>query len=1036
MIILHAAWFEGDLYLWGEKSSDSSGNRKVRSGRIGQPDPHPLDAGIKGLREALKAASAELPVSGKRVRALSAWLPTVENTPVPSSPLLGELPDPEIETTLHPWTVTARLLTFEEGRDFLCLCTGKRLLAKGVLPGTDLQWWTTGLRFAGALVTNQSYLPGLLKTEDGYEARWEPVLEGRDEAFREALSAGMPPSTRCLSLPDEAEPPETPPRVACDAFIASMLDRLVRDASNHEGRQRSGRRRKPSFESIHDAWLDALKSPDPSLEWEDPGSLDFLLQNLRRWQRPIRTVSQSPFRLCFRLEEPTDPAPMEEEDRWRVRYLVQPREDQSLMVPAEEVWDPEGPSFGMLQRYGKGLQEFLYASLGQASGLCPGVEGSLESEHPGGFETDGSGAYAFLRDYAPMLESAGFGLILPAWWTKSGAKTRLSLGAHVQSKDMQAERQLGLDNIVRFDWEIALGGQSLTAEELAALAAMKTPLVRFRGEWVELDAEQLRTAALFWEERQKEEASVRDVLLMALGAVERIEGLPFEGVRATGWIGDLLEHLEGRRPVEGLAPPDMLQGELRPYQVRGYSWLSFLRDWGLGACLADDMGLGKTIQTLALMANAREHGEVRPFLIICPTSVVNNWLREAETFTPRMDVLVHHGQDRIKDEAFTEAATKHFAVVSSYGLLHRDLKTLKGVQWAGVILDEAQNIKNPETKQSRAARSLDACFRVALTGTPVENHVGDLWALMDFLNPGLLGNRKHFKETFFNPIQSRGNRETAARLKRLTSPFVLRRLKTDTAIISDLPEKVETKVFCRLTREQATLYAAVIKEAEQTLAEAEDMQRRGLILSLLTRLKQVCNHPAHFLKDRSSTAGRSGKLERLEEILDEILESGERSLLFTQFTEMGEILKRHLQENFGLEALFLHGGVSRKQRDRMIERFQESDDAPLFFILSLKAGGTGLNLTRANHVFHVDRWWNPAVENQATDRAFRIGQTRSVQVHKFLCAGTLEERIDALIERKTAVADQVVGTGEAWLTELSNDELRDLILLGKDAVGD
>ncbi len=475
---------------------------------------------------------------------------------------------------------------------------------------------------------------------------------------------------------------------------------------------------------------------------------------------------------------------------------------------------------------------------------------------------------------------------------------------------------------------------------------------------------------------------------------------------------------------------------MRPYQVRGYSWLSFLRQWGLGACLADDMGLGKTIQTLAFVAREKERGETRPFLVICPTSVVNNWRKETERFTPHLDVMVHHGLGRKKKETFKKAVRSLALVISSYGLLHRDLETLKGVEWAGVVLDEAQNIKNPETKQSRAARALGGDFRMALTGTPVENHVGDLWAIMDFLNPGLLGSQGAFKKNFFRPIQIYRNEETATRLKRMTGPFILRRLKTDTSIISDLPEKMEMKTFCTLTKEQASLYAAVIRDAEEQLAEAEGMQRRGIVLSILSRLKQVCNHPSQFLGDGSAVNGRSGKLTRLEEMLEEMLENGERALIFTQFARMGDLLKGHLQETFGREALFLHGGVTKKKRDLMVERFQQEEDAPPFFILSLKAGGTGLNLTRANHVFHFDRWWNPAVENQATDRAFRIGQTRNVQVRKFICSGTLEERIDEMIEKKTAIADQVVGTGEGWLTELSNDELKNIFALSKDAVGE
>ncbi len=423
-------------------------------------------------------------------------------------------------------------------------------------------------------------------------------------------------------------------------------------------------------------------------------------------------------------------------------------------------------------------------------------------------------------------------------------------------------------------------------------------------------------------------------------------------------------------------------------------------------------------------------------LLICPMSVVGNWQKEASRFTPDLPVMVHHGVERRKDAAFQEEARKKAMVISSYALLHRDFEILKDVPWSGVVLDEAQNIKNPETKQAKAARALKADYRIALTGTPVENHVGDLWSIMEFTNPGFLGTETEFKKTFFLPIQANKDPQAVERLKRLTRPFILRRLKTDKTIITDLPEKLEMKVFCTLTREQASLYAAVAKEAISEVDSAEGIQRRGVILAALSKLKQVCNHPAQFLGDNSPIPRRSGKLTRLTEMLEEIIEIGDRALVFSQFAKMGEILRKHLQETFGREVLFLHGSVPKKQRDSMVERFQGDADGLQIFILSLKAGGTGLNLTRANHVFHFDRWWNPAVENQATDRVFRIGQSKNVQVHKFLCVGTLEEKIDEMIERKKEIAEGVVGTGEGWLTELSTGELKEIFALRKEAIGE
>ena len=398
-------------------------------------------------------------------------------------------------------------------------------------------------------------------------------------------------------------------------------------------------------------------------------------------------------------------------------------------------------------------------------------------------------------------------------------------------------------------------------------------------------------------------------------------------------------------------------------------------------------------------------------------------------------MLIHHGAKRLKGGEFAQKAAGSAVVLSSYALLHRDNTLFSGVSWAGVVLDEAQNIKNPDTRQARAARSLTADWRFALTGTPVENHVGDMWSLMEFLVPGLLPNKTKFSRDFLRPIQA-GDAKAMEKIKKMTGPFILRRLKTDKDIISDLPEKIESQEFCPLSREQASLYGAVLSSLDEEISGSEGIRRKGLVLAAITSLKQICDHPALYLKDNSEIEGRSGKLARLAEIAEEMLSAGDRTLIFTQYAEMGALLKKFLQETFGRETLFLHGSVPREKRDEMVRRFQESSDAPPFFVLSLKAGGTGLNLTGANHVVMFDRWWNPAVEQQAVDRAYRIGQTSSVQVHYFCCRGTLEEKIEALIASKKHVADAVVSTGEQWLTEFSDDELHELFSLGRDAVED
>jgi SNF2 family DNA or RNA helicase len=1032
VIVLHVGILDEGLHVWGETPESTDVSDRVGNGRgRTAPKAFPFGASASGLIEALESATVGGSVRKREARSVVAWLPTQGRTPVASSPLVSEAPRSRAKVRVAPWAVTAYPLSSAQAVEFLCECAGKQTLAAGVVLAPGVVFWADALRFAGGLVARQQYLPGLSNNDGDWQAQWEPVFAGVDAGLLAELAKRMPASARALSGAGTDSPPETSAREALTHFIAGAVDHLVRSRMGvPSGHERTPKRRgRPSIKaaSLHATWLQALRGPDGRLDGD--GDWRNLASQIADWRRPISATAASPVRLCFRLEEPVENGEM-----WTVRYLLQPHDDPSLLVPVEEAWKTRGQGASQMSRYGLDVREYLLSSLGQAAGLCSRVAASLETAQPAHHELDTNGAHEFLTQRASVLEQTGFGVLLPAWWTRKGTKTRLAARAKVKSPRMQGGGGLSLQALAKFDWEVALDGKKLSLRELQSLAKAKAPLVKVRGQWVEMRAGEIRSAIEFWKQKTSGEATVRDILQMALGTAETNGGIEFEGIKATGWVGKLLKQLDGGAQFEELEAPKHFSGTLRPYQVRGYSWLAFLRQWGLGACLADDMGLGKTIQTLAQIERDRQEGLDRPVLLVCPTSVVNNWVKEAERFTPNLSVMVHHGIERRKGKAFVKEAEKQAVVVSSYALLHRDIKFLARVSWAGVVLDEAQNIKNPETKQARAARSIEADYRVALTGTPVENNVGDLWSIMEFLNPGFLGTQAEFKRRFFIPIQTAQGPEAAQRLKRLTGPFILRRLKTDKSIISDLPEKQEMNVFCSLTKEQASLYAAVLKEVEDDLSKSEGIQRKGLILATLSKLKQVCNHPAQFLGDNSSTEGRSGKLARLLEMLEEILAVGDRALVFTQFAEMGGILQRHLQETFGREVLFLHGGVTKKRRDQLVERFQEKGSGPPVFILSLKAGGTGLNLTGANHVFHFDRWWNPAVENQATDRAFRIGQTRNVQVHKFICAGTLEDRINDTIEHKKEIAENVVGTGEGWLTKMSDEDLKDLLALREGAV--
>jgi SNF2 family DNA or RNA helicase len=1057
MLVLHASVVDGQFLLWGETPAETNETpikRRGRKAKTAATRLSPYGASADRLLEALAEVPGISLAGFAEPRMITAWLPTPDGKPIASSPLIDEPSESGKPATLAPWTVTALPLVPEQAVDLLCACVGKETLAPGIVVGATLAYWTLALRFAAALTARQQFLPSVTAKDGCFRAIWEPLFVGADGQRLGQLAAAMPGACRALSEgADNA--PETPATTILSTFVGQLVDRLVRSTlipaapltfrsspQRERGKGEGGsRRRQPqaAFDSIHDQWLHALRSPDGTMTG-DEAERRHLADQMREWRRPLTVSATSPFRLCFRLEEP--PANKEANGGihipsapWRVRYLLQAADDPSLLVPVEETWSAKGQRAAFLKRGGFHPREYLLASLGQAAGLCPPVEESLRSATPGGFELDATGAFTFFTEHAWLLEQTGFGVFLPAWWSLKGGKQRLTARAHVTSPSTLSLTGLSMENILHVDWQIALGGEPLSLAELEALAKLKAPLVKVRGQWVQLNAEEIQAALDFWRKKDDLTLTARDTVRIALGAGEAPGGLPFASVEATGWVGDLLAQLEGRTAFEELPSPDGFQGTLRPYQVRGYSWLAFLRHWGLGACLADDMGLGKTIQTLALIERDWHSGEHRPVLLVCPMSVMGNWQKEAARFTPELPVLVHHGLGRHKGPAFKKKVENHALVITSYALLHRDLDVLKSIDWAGVILDEAQNIKNPNTKQAQAARALPAGYRAALTGTPVENHVGDLWSIMDFLNPGLLGTQADFRRRFFFPIHCNREPEATDRLKRLTGPFLLRRLKTDKSIIADLPDKLEMKVFCNLTKEQASLYAAVVQESLRSIEAADGIQRKGLILGTLSKLKQVCNHPAHFLGDNSVIPGRSGKLARLTEMLEEVLDVGDRALVFTQFTEMGDILVRHLQETFGREVLFLHGATTKKQRDRLVERFQ-AGDGPSVFLLSLKAGGTGLNLTRANHVFHFDRWWNPAVENQATDRAFRIGQTRNVQVHKFLCVGTLEEKIDEMIERKQAIAAKVIGTGEGWLTELSTAQLKDLFALRPEALGE
>ena len=651
-------------------------------------------------------------------------------------------------------------------------------------------------------------------------------------------------------------------------------------------------------------------------------------------------------------------------------------------------------------------------------------------------------AHRFLRDI-PLFEESGLLVRVPDWW-KGGRPVRPQVNVRIGEKPGSL---LGLEGLMDFSVEIALEGERLTAAECRQLMGAKEGLVLLKGKWVEIDRDRLNQVLAHWQrmEKRDEGVSFLEGMRLLAGVGRCGEGDPFvlpetrewSQVVPGEWLRKTVAAMRDPSVIEGFDPECDLQAQLRGYQREGVRWLWFMTRLGLGACLADDMGLGKTIQTLALLLQlkretARAQAAVAPSLLVAPASLLANWKSEIARFAPTLDVFFAHPSETPPETLKGAAADPGHAlsgkdlVMTTYGLLTR-LPSLRQIDWRLVVLDEAQAIKNPAARQTAAVKELRAQARIALTGTPIENRLGDLWSLFSFICPGLLGSAAEFARTVKRLNGDQGRH--FAPLRNLTSPYILRRLKTDKRIISDLPEKTEVGAWCVLSKAQAALYQQSVEELAEKLSIVTGIQRRGLVLAFLMRLKQICNHPSHWLGDGAFDPAESGKFERLRELGEEIASRQEKALVFTQFKEMTGPLATHLERIFGRPGLILHGATPVKERQHLVERFQQ-DAGPPFFVLSLKAGGTGLNLTAASHVMHFDRWWNPAVENQATDRAFRIGQKKNVLVHKFVCRGTIEERISCLLEEKKSLAAELLeGSGESLLTEMPDDELLRFVAL-------
>lgn len=877
--------------------------------------------------------------------------------------------------------------------------------------GDDAKFWINMTNEMSRVIQADQYIPSIMAYKQGskisYHSKWQPISSQYQQRLKQ-ISMCMPYAA-CLGNFISVEPHSVLTHFS-EVAVTNMIAQTVFP-------QKAYKQVEGNF--IEQCMYAKTCHIDESIwkEW-------------KLWQNNL-SYDQfgAPFQICFRLNAALNG----QQENWSLEVLLQSKEDPSFMINLEQYWlERKQKNKLFTQLLGTSVERALLLQIGYASRIYPLLETIFQQNMQcHSIPLDTETAFQFLKEDAWSLQACGYRIIVPSWWTSKGrlkAKVKLRASKNNNSSGDSPKSYFSKEGLVNFNYQYAIGEHDVSEAEWQQLIESKSELVYFRGSWIEIDVAEMQKMQKLIETSQKDKllGSMKDLLMMSAEA-------DLYEVDYDDSIKDMLNKLRDKEQLSDQDQPEQLQATLRPYQSRGLSWLAYLEELGMSPCLADDMGLGKTMQIIALLLAAPREGTA---LLVAPTSVVGNWFREIQKFAPSLKVLVHHGGDRKQDKAFQEAMTQHDMVITSYGLIRRDKTLFEKNHWSRLIIDEAQNIKNPNAAQTKILYKIPADSRIALTGTPIENRLMDLWSLFHFLNPGYLGTRTLFRKGFELPIQRNNDAHQTKILKSLVEPFILRRLKSDKNIIQDLPDKVEQKVYCELTKEQASIYQNIVDEVEEEMSNAiEPTQKNAVILSALLRLKQCCNHPAQVLQDGSEfSAERSMKLQRLIEMTKEVIGNQESILIFSQFKEICDALNKLLKTEYGYTTYYLHGGTSRKRREEMIEQFQAPQSAPGIFILSLKAGGVGITLTKANHVIHFDRWWNPAVENQATDRAYRIGQQKTVFAHKYITMGTVEERIDKMLTDKQKVSDMIVGNDESWLSKLDAKSFMKLIRLSQSSL--